>query len=189
MRRGDAFALGEPQELEAAAGGPAPAVFEDGRGDGGLLEELLGCVLGEELEDFVEGEAVLFGKGDVDAVVGSGGLQFEVEAAAEAFAKGEAPGLVDATAEGSVEDELHAAAVVEEALGDDGVFGGYGAENGATGDDVGNELVRSAWADAAVLDEPGGDGSDFRLRRGDVTGRDVGGEGGDLFAEVADSVA
>ncbi len=31
--RGDAFALGETEELQAASGGPAPAVFEDGRGD------------------------------------------------------------------------------------------------------------------------------------------------------------
>jgi len=37
--RGDAFAFGEAEELQAASGGPAPAVFEDGRGDGGLFEE------------------------------------------------------------------------------------------------------------------------------------------------------
>ena len=43
-------------------------------------------MLGEELEDVGEGEAVLLGEGDVDAVVGGGGLQLEVEAAAEAFA-------------------------------------------------------------------------------------------------------
>src|SRR6195952_52724 len=92
--RGNAFSLGHAQELEAAAGGPAPAVLEDGRGDGGLLEQFLGGVFGEELEDVGEGEAVLLGEGDVDAVVGGGGLQLEVEAAAEAFAQGEAPGFV-----------------------------------------------------------------------------------------------
>ena len=153
--RGDALAFGQAQELQAAAGGPAPAVFEDGAGDGGLLEELFGGVLGEELEDVGEREAVLLGEGDVDAVVGGGGLQLEVEAAAEAFAQREAPGLVDAAAEGGVEDELHAAAFVEEALGDDGGFGGDGSEDGAAGDDVGDELVGSAGADAAVVDEPG----------------------------------
>ena len=108
----------------------------------GLLEEFFGGVLGEEVEDVGEREAVLLGEGDVDAVVGGGGLQLEVEAAAEAFAEGEAPGLVDAAAEGSVQDELHAAAFVEEALGDDGGFGGDGAEDGAAGDDVGDELQR-----------------------------------------------
>ena len=110
----------------------------------GLLEELLGGVFGEELEDVGEGEAVLLGEGDVDAVVGGGGLQFEVEAAAEAFAQGESEGLVDAAAEGSVQDELHAAAVVEEALGDDGGLGGHGSEDGAAGDDVGDELLCAA---------------------------------------------
>ena len=121
--RGDAFALGEAQQLEAAAGGPAPAVLEDGRRDRGLLEQFLGGVFGEEVEDVAEREAVLFGEGDVDAVVGGRGLQLEVEAAAEAFAQRESPGLIDAAAEGSVQDELHAAAVVEEALGDDGGLG------------------------------------------------------------------
>ena len=152
--RGDAFALLHAEELEAASGGPAPAVFEDGRGDGGLLEELLRGVLGEEVEDVGEGEAVLLGEGDVDAVVGGGGLELEVEAAAEALAEGEAPGLVDAAAEGGVEDELHAAALVEEALGDDGGFGGDGAEHGAAGDDVGDELEGAAGADAGFGLEP-----------------------------------
>ena len=142
--RGDAFALLHAEELQAAAGGPAPAVLEEGRGDGGLLEELVGGVLGEEVEDVGEREAVLLGEGDVDAVVGGGGLELEVEAAAEALAQGEAPGFVEASAEGGVEDELHAAAFVEEALGDDGGFGGDGAEDGAAGDDVGDELVGAA---------------------------------------------
>ena len=161
--RGDALAFGETQELQAAAGGPAPAVLEDGRGDGGLFEELFGGVLGEEVEDVGEGEAVLLGEGDVDAVVGSGGLQLEVEAAAEAFAQSESPGLVDAAAEGRVEDELHAAAFVEEALGDDGGLGGDGSENGAASDDVGDELLGSAGAEAAFLHEPRGRGRYLRL--------------------------
>src|SRR6202041_2222759 len=88
--RGDALAFGEAKELEAASSGPAPAVFEDGRRDGGLLEEFFGGLFGEEVEDVGEREAVLFGEGDVDAVIGRGGLEFEVEAAAETFAEGEA---------------------------------------------------------------------------------------------------
>ena len=186
--RGDAFAFGEAQELQAASGGPAPAVFEDGRGNGGLFEEFLCGVFGKEMEDVGEWEAVLLGEGDVDAVVGGGGLQLEVEAAAEAFAEGEAEGFVDAAAEGSVEDELHAAAVVEETLGDDGGFGGDGSEGCAAGDDVGDELVGSAGAEAALLHEPGCGRGHFRLSGGDVAGSDVGGEGGDLFAQFADSI-
>ena len=154
-----------------------------------MFEKFFCGVFGEEVEDVGEGEAVLLGEGDVDAVVGGGGLQLEVEAAAEAFAEGEAEGFVDAAAEGSVEDELHAAAIVEETLGDDGGFGGDGSEDGAAGDDVGDELLCAGFADAAFFDEPRDGGGDFGLRGGDVARADVGGEGGDLFAEFADAVA
>ena len=102
-------------------------------------------MFGEELEDVGEREGVLLGEGYVDAVVGSGGLEFEVEAAAEALAQGEAPGFVEAASEGSVKDELHAAAFVEEALGDDGGFRGDCSEDCAAGDYVGDELECSGW--------------------------------------------
>ncbi len=138
--RGDALAFGEAQELQAAAGGPAPTVLEDGAGDGGLFEKLFGGVLCEELEDVTQGEAVLLREGDVDAVVSGGGLELEVETAAKSFAQREAPGLVDAAAERGVEDELLAAAFVEEALGDDGCFGRHCSEDSSAGDDVGDEL-------------------------------------------------
>ncbi len=185
--RSDALAFLHAEELEGAAGGPAPAVLEDGRGDGGLLEELAGGVFGEELEDVGEREAVLLGERDVDAVVGGGGLELEVEAAAEAFAEGEAPGLVDAAAEGSVEDELLAAALVEEALGDDGGFGGHGAEDGAAGDDVADELHGSGGAEAALFLEPTGAGGDLGVGGREGLGGDGWGAGGDLLAEVADA--
>ena len=45
-------------------------------------------------------------------------LQFEVELAAEPFAQGKPPGLVDPAAEGSVQHQLHAAGFIEEALED-----------------------------------------------------------------------
>ena len=64
---------------------------------------------------------MLLGQRDVQAVVGGRGLQFEIEAAAEALAQRQSPGFVDAPAERRVDDQLHAAAFVEEALGDDRV--------------------------------------------------------------------
>ena len=85
----------------------------------------------EELEDVGEREAVLLGEGNVQSIVGRCRLQLEIEAAAEALAQRETPSLVDAAAEGSVDDELHAAAFVEEALGDDGSLRGHVAEHGA----------------------------------------------------------
>ena len=55
------------------------------------------------------------------ALVGGGGLQLEVEGAAEALAEREPEGAVRARAEGRVEDELHPAGLVEEALRDEGL--------------------------------------------------------------------
>src|ERR1700757_2830451 len=110
----DLLAFLKPQKLQTASGVPAEAGFEDRRGKRRLLEQLSDGVGGEELEDVGEGEGVLLGERDVEAVVGGGGLQLEVEAAAEALAQRQAPGLVDPAAEGRVQDELHAAAFVEE---------------------------------------------------------------------------
>ena len=144
-------------------------------------------MLSEEVEDVGEREAVLLGERDVDAVVGGGGLQLEVEAAAEALAQGQPPGLVDAATEGGVEDELHAAAVVEEAFGDDGGFGGHRAEDSAASDDVGDELQRGRVADSTLFAEPLGTGGDLRMRGMKGIGRDAWSERGDCFAEFADA--
>ena len=95
---------------------------------------------GEETEDILQGKAVLLGERDVETVVSGGGLQFKVEAATEALAQGESPGLVDTAAEGCVQDELHAAAFVEEAFGDDAGESWNRAENGAAGNDVRDHL-------------------------------------------------
>ena len=73
----------------------------------------------QHLEDGLEREAVLRAEREQDAVVGRRRLQLEVEGAAEALAQRHAPGAVDAAAERRVDDELHAARLVEEPLGDD----------------------------------------------------------------------
>ena len=64
----------------------------------------------DEVEDVLQREAVLGADGEEDGVVAGRRLELEVEADAEALAQGEAPGAVDARAEGGVNDELHAAA-------------------------------------------------------------------------------
>ena len=136
------LAVLKAEKGEGAVGVPAEAGGEDGRaGEYGLLKDVFDGLGLEEVEDIGEREAVLLGERDADAIIGGRGLELEVEAAAEAFAKGESPGAVDACAEGRVDDELHAAALVEEALGDDGALGGDGAEDGAAFRDVGGELA------------------------------------------------
>jgi hypothetical protein len=178
--RRDAFALRHAQQLQRAVRGPAPARLEDRRSDGGLFQQLLRGVLGEEVEDVGEREAVLLGEADVDAVVGGRGLQFEVEAAAEALAQREAPGLVDAAAERRVQDELHAAALVEEALGDDGGLRGNGSEHRAPGDDVRDQLPRGGGADAAAFHQPRDAGGDLGMARRHIGRGDVGSARGNL---------
>ena len=61
-------------------------------------------------------------------IFGRGRLQLEIELAAEALAQCQAPRLVDAAAERRVEDELHPARLVEEALEDQRLLGGNDAE-------------------------------------------------------------
>ena len=94
----------------------------------------------QELKNIGQRKAVLLGERDVESVVGSGRLQFEIEAAAKALAQGESPGLVDAAAKWRVDDELHPSAFVEEAFRDDCLLRGYVSQYGSAFERVLNEL-------------------------------------------------
>ena len=96
---------------------------------------------------------MLIAQRDDDAVVGCRGLQLEVERAAEALAQREAPGPVDARAEGRVQHQLHAAAFVEESFGDDGVDARQRSERGGAGAHVKNGLLCTAPVETALVDE------------------------------------
>ena len=72
--------------------------------------------------DLGELEAVRRGERQHDVVLGRRRLQLEIELAAEALAQRQAPGAVDAAAEGRMDDQLHAAGLVEEALEHDRVL-------------------------------------------------------------------
>src|SRR5688572_32933234 len=63
-----------------------------------------------------------------DSLLGRRRLQLEVESLAELLAQGEAPGAVDPAAERGVQDELHAARFVEEALEGDELPRGHDTE-------------------------------------------------------------
>jgi hypothetical protein len=71
-----------------------------------------------------------------DIVLGRGSLELEVELAAEALAQRQPPGAVDATAERGMDDELHAACFVKEALQHDSVLGRQAAERGGAGGEI-----------------------------------------------------
>ncbi len=60
-------------------------------------------------------------------ILGRGGLQLEVELPAEALAQRQPPGTVDAGAEGRMQQQLHAAGLIEETLQYDGIHRGQAA--------------------------------------------------------------
>ena len=65
---------------------------------------------------------MLLGKSNVQTVVGGCGLQLEVESDAETLAQSETPGFVDAAAKRRVDHQLHAAAFIEKAFRNHGLF-------------------------------------------------------------------
>src|SRR4051794_27256705 len=97
---------------------------------------------------------MLFSERNVDAVIGGGCLQFEVEPPTEAFAKREAPGFVDPPPKWCVKDQLHSPALVKEPLSDDRGLRRHSSENSATSNDIGDELLRSPFRNPAPLHQP-----------------------------------
>ena len=98
----------------------------------------------EVVEDLLQLEAVLRAQREDDGLLVGRRLQLEAEAHAEALAQGQAPGLVDPRPEGRVDHELHAAALVEEALQDDARLGGDRAQGLPPRQDVLRDLDRPA---------------------------------------------
>src|SRR5580704_13805088 len=105
--------------------------------------------------DLAELEAVRGGERQHDGVLGRRGLQLKVERAAEALAQRKSPSAVDAAAEGGVDDELHAAGFIEEALENDAALCRQGAEGGARCGEIVDELRGGGSRDAGLRHEPG----------------------------------
>ena len=98
---------------------PAPARAEHRYCQQRLLERLLYRFAPHQREHVVQRKAVLRAKREEDRVVARGRLQLEVERLAEVLPQRQPERAVDPPAERRVHDELHPAAVVEEALEDD----------------------------------------------------------------------
>ncbi len=101
-----------------------------------VLERVVDGVAAHVARDLVEREAVVRPEREHDRVVGGGGLQLEVERAAELLAQREPERAVDAPAVGRVDHELHAAGLVEEPLDHDVLQGRHHAEHGAADREV-----------------------------------------------------
>src|SRR6185437_12046673 len=114
--RSHTLALLHSQQLQRPARSPPPAIFEERRWDGRLLQQLARRLLREELKHVRKREAVLFRERDIDAVIRSRRLELEVEAATEALAQCEPPRLVQPTTERRMQDELLPTTLIEESL-------------------------------------------------------------------------
>src|SRR5690242_5884830 len=93
---------------------------------------------------------MLLAQRDHDAVVGRRCLQLEIERAAETLAQREPPRAVDACAERRMDDELHAARLVEETLGNDARARRHRAERRTSILDVCDGLLRAEPVEAAL---------------------------------------
>ena len=98
-----------------------------------------------------ERKTVLLGERNIQAVVGSGSLQFQIERAAEALSQREAPCFIDTSAERRVNHQLHSAALIEKAFGDVCFLRRYHAENRAARHHVFCELLGAGIIEAAFI--------------------------------------
>src|SRR5262245_19895105 len=81
-------------------------------------------------------------------------LQLEVELAAETLAQRQPPRLVHAAAEGRMQNELHAAGLIEESLEDERLLRGNRSQRATAFNQVRQDLFGSVGADARFVHEP-----------------------------------
>ena len=86
----------EAQKRQSAVGVPAPAGAKNGGSQRRLLQDGLDGLGIQKMKHVRQRKTVLLRQSDVQAVLGRGGLQFEVEAAAETLAQSQPPRFVDA---------------------------------------------------------------------------------------------
>src|SRR5262245_7969383 len=87
-------------------------------------------------------------------VFGGCSLQLEIELTAEALSKRERPGFVDAAAKGRMQDQLHAAGFVEEALEHERLLRRDDSERRTPGGEIGCRLFGAAFAEPRLADQP-----------------------------------
>ena len=125
------LAAAEARQRQRHAGDPAPARDEHRRIEQRLDQHLPDAGRMQVARDLGQLEAVRRGQREHDVVLGRRRLQLEIELAAEALAQRQAPGAVDAAAIGRMDDQLHAAGLVEEALEHDRRPGSAGTPSAA----------------------------------------------------------
>ena len=151
------LAVPAPQDRERPGHVPPPTNLEHRAIEQRLDQHVPALGRGDEREHAVEREAVRLAERDHDPIVGRRSLELEVERPAELLAQREAPRSIDPAAERCVQHELHAPGFVEEALRDQQILAGQGAECGSACGEIGHELLRGAHDHAGLDDHPGRD--------------------------------
>ena len=142
-----------PRDGQGDRGVPAPARLKHRRVEK-RLDQHVSCGRRMEItEDIGQGEGMLRPERKQHRIVGGRCLQLEVELTAEAFAQRQPPRLVDPASERRVDDELHAARLIEEALGHERQLRGDDAKSDARRVEVLEDLARRGFRDSALLDE------------------------------------
>ena len=150
----DLLAAHAPRHRQRARHVPPPPHLEHRLIEQRLDQHLLGDVRRHVAEHRRQREAVRLTQRDHDAIIGGGGLELEVEAAAEPLAQRQAPRAVEPTAQRRVDDELHAAALVEEPLGDQQILARQRAQRRASGRQVRDHLLGGAAAHRGLVHQP-----------------------------------
>ncbi len=146
-------AAAEARQGERDADRPAPAGGEHRRVEQRLDQHVADARRMEIAFDVVERETMRGGQRQDDVVLGRGRLDLEIELAAEALAQRQAPRAVESAAIGRMDDELHAADLVEEALEDERLLRRQAAERRLAGGEILDELARSRLDDADLADQ------------------------------------
>src|SRR5271163_1150612 len=94
------------QQGKRSRGIPSPARPKDRRSQRRLLQNRRHGFRMQKLKNIGQRKAVLLGQSYVQSVVGGRSLQFKVEATAKTLAQRQSPGLVNASAEWRMDDQL-----------------------------------------------------------------------------------
>ena len=157
------LAATEARQRQRGARVPAEARREQRRIQQRLDQDVAGGIRMQERGDVEQREAVAGRQRQHDRVFRGGRLQLEVEAAAEALAQGQAPGLVDAAAEGRVDHQVGGTGLVEEALHRQLALRRHQPEAGDLLDAVVQQLPRRFLRKTDIVHQPAlGDALAFR---------------------------
>src|SRR5712692_2212601 len=117
------------------------------------------------MKHIAQRKTVLLRQRDIQSVVSSCSLQFEIEPDTKTLAQRQSPGLIDAAAKRSVDHKLHPPAFIEKAFRDHRALRWNRSQNSAPLQDVFNRLLSARIIQPTLFFEPAYRRGHGRLRR------------------------